>query len=79
MFVNQKSSKEDHNKSYDYENNKFIQKPKIQKSPRRKCRRPLNHKSFSENFIYDPLDVFYEPTGSDGKELKFWKLEASNS
>ena len=32
----------------------------IQKTGRKvreECRNPLNHKLFSENFLYDPLDV----------------------
>ena len=61
MFVILISSKEHHNKSYDYENNnKYMQKPKIQKkSARGKCQSHLNHKRFSENFIYDTLNVFW--------------------
>ena len=36
-----------------------MQKPKIQKkSARGKCQSHLNHKRFSENFIYDTLNVF---------------------
>ena len=36
-----------------------MQKPKIQKSARRKCRSLLNHKRFQ-----NPLDVFYKPMGT---------------
>ena len=47
----------------DYENNiKYRQNSKIQlKSARRKCRSLLNHKLFSENFFYDPLNVLSKP------------------
>ena len=50
----------------DYENNnKISQNPKIQeKSARRKCRGHLNLKFFSEHIIYDPLTVFFKPTGA---------------
>ena len=63
MFVNHRICQKEHtNKSYDYENNnKYMQKPKIQKTARRKCRSHLNHKRFSENFIFDPLDVCFKP------------------
>ena len=38
---------------------------KIQlKSARRNCRSHLNHKLFIENFIYDPLNVFFNPIGT---------------
>ena len=55
-----------HNESYNYENNnKYMQKSKIQlKSARRKCRSHLDHKSFSENLVYDALVIFYETMGS---------------
>ena len=46
----------------DENNNKDRQQPKIQlKSARRKCQSNLNHNIFSENFIYDPLNVFPKP------------------
>ena len=47
----------------DNENNKKIrQKLKFsKKSARRKCRKNFNHKLFSENFIYDPLNLFPKP------------------
>ena len=49
----------------DENNNKKRQQPKIeQKSARRKCRSNLNHKFFSGNFIYDPLNGFPKPTGT---------------
>ena len=39
---------------------------KIQlKSARRNCRSHLNHKLFIENFIYDPLNVFFNPIGTN--------------
>ena len=59
MSVIHGSSIRHHNKSYGFENNnKYRQKPKIQKkSARRNCLRHLNHKLFSENFPCDPLNV----------------------
>ena len=46
-------------------NNKYRQNPKIhQKSARRKCRSHLNHKFFSENFFYGPLNVFAKTMGA---------------
>ena len=49
----------------DENNNKDRQKLKIQeKIARRKCRRSFNHKLLSENFIYEPLDVFPKPMGT---------------
>ena len=63
MFVNHKSSTGLLNKSYAHENNnKLMQKPKIQeKNARGKCRSHLNHERLSENFIYEQLSVSYEP------------------
>ena len=41
---------------------KIQAKNKIQwKSARRKCRSHLNQKLLSENFIFDPLNVFPNP------------------
>ena len=58
MFVNHRSITGHHNKSYDYENNnKYMQKPKIQYRSPRKCQSHLNQTRFSELFIYDSLDV----------------------
>ena len=50
----------------DYENdNRDRQKPKIQyKSARRICRSNSNHKLFSENFIYDPLNFIPTKMGT---------------
>ena len=60
-FSSHKSSKEHRNKSYDYEdNNKYTQKTKFQKESASN----LNHKLFHENFIQDPLNVFYKPIGT---------------
>ena len=39
------------------------QKLKIQNSSR-KCRSQLNHKLFSENFIFDPFKIFAKPLGT---------------
>ena len=33
----------------------------LEKSARRKCPSHSNHKVFSENYIYDPLNVFHKP------------------
>ena len=50
-----------HKVSYDYENNKYREKPKIpKKSARRKCWSHLNQVFFFENFIYDPLNSLAE-------------------
>ena len=35
---------------------------KFIRNANRKCGSHLNHKLFSENFNYDPLDVFSKPT-----------------
>ena len=65
MFVSHKSSTGQRYKSYDYENNnKYVQKPKIQQKSARKCRSHLNHRHLSENFIYDPLEIFAKPIGT---------------
>ena len=49
----------------DENNNKDKQQPKIQeKSARRKCRSNLNHKFFSENILYKPLNAFPKPMGT---------------
>ena len=35
----------------------------IRKNARRKYRKTLNHKLFSENFIHDQLNIFSKPMG----------------
>ena len=43
----------------------YRRKPKNQsKSAKGKCRSQLNHTFFSENFIYDPMNVFSLPVGA---------------
>ena len=55
----------------DENNNKIWQKLKIQqKSARRKCRRNFNHKLFTENFIYNPLNAFPKPMGTIGNRIR---------
>ena len=57
-----KTSIRHHNKSYDYENNnKSSQKPGRQLKSATKCRSHVNHKLFSEIFIYCPLKVLSKP------------------
>ena len=50
---------EDENKTKTGNNNKIQWK-----SARGKCRSNLNRKFFTENFIYDPLNVFPKPMGT---------------
>ena len=55
----------------DESNNKDRQQPKSQeKSARIKCRSNLNHKFFSENFTYDPLNFFPKPMGTISIRIK---------
>ena len=63
----------------DHENNiKYRQKRKIKKkSARRKFRSNLNRKLYSENFIYDPLNVFPKPTEPKKKKKVSQNLKIS--
>ena len=65
MFLINKSSIRHYNKSLTMKkNNKYSQNPKIQKSARGEGRSQFNHTFFSENFIYDPMNVFSKPVGA---------------
>ena len=41
-----------------------------QQKSARKCRSHLNHKSFTENFIYDPLKMSTKPMG----DITLWDI-----
>ena len=67
------SSKKTLQQITDYEkDNKYSQNPQFQeRSARRKCRSQLNHKSFSENIIYDPLSLFSKLTGANNIKIMY--------
>ena len=61
MFVTQSYSIRDHNNSYDYENhNKYRQNQTLSRKVGEE-KVDLNNKLFSENWIYNPMNVFSKP------------------
>ena len=46
------------------------QKKNCSRNLRTKCRSHLNHNLFSENFIYDPSDVYFKPIGTANMKIK---------
>ena len=47
-----------HNRSYDYENDNIHAKTKSSEEKCEKGRSHLSNQRFSENFIYDPIDLY---------------------